>query len=76
MTGRKTRALKVPPVVPYKALGTYSARFFRPVMVKFNPALSLWLLVSQKHAQFCIISTLTQRRVKSDNFYLRIRKEH
>ena len=44
MTGRKTRALKVPPVVPYKALekfskalygttgGTYSARIFRPVM--------------------------------------------
>ena len=44
MTGRKTRALKVPPVVPYKALekfskalygatgGTYSARLFRPVM--------------------------------------------
>ena len=45
MTGRKTRALQVPPVVPYKALekfskalygttgGTYSARIFRPVML-------------------------------------------
>ena len=45
MTGRKTRALQVPPVVPYKALekfskalygttgGTYSARIFRPVMI-------------------------------------------
>ena len=44
MTVRKTRALQVPPVVPYKALekfskalygttgGTYSARIFRPVM--------------------------------------------
>ena len=44
MTGRKTHALLVPPVVPYKASenfskalygttgGTYSARFFRPVM--------------------------------------------
>lgn len=44
MTGRKTRALQVPPVVPCKALenfskalygtsiGTYSARVFRPVM--------------------------------------------
>ena len=44
MTGRKTRALQVPPVVPYKALekfskalygatgGTYSGRVFRPVM--------------------------------------------
>ena len=44
MTGRKTRALQVPPVVPYKALekfskalygtrgGTYRARLFRPVM--------------------------------------------
>ena len=47
MTGRKTRALEVPPVVPYKALGkfskalygttvgTYSARVFRPVMRGF-----------------------------------------
>ena len=45
MTGRKTRALKVPPGVPYKALGkfskalhgttggTYSARVFRPVII-------------------------------------------
>ena len=45
MTGRKNRALQVPPVVPYKALGnfskalygttggTYSARVFLPVMV-------------------------------------------
>ena len=44
MTGRKNRALEVPPVTPYKALenfskalygttrGTCSARFFRPVM--------------------------------------------
>ena len=44
MTGRKNRALQVPPVVPYKALekfskalygatgGTCSAQFFRPVM--------------------------------------------
>ena len=44
MTGRKNWALQVPPVAPYKALenfskalygttgGTYSARFFRPVM--------------------------------------------
>ena len=44
-TGRKTRALQVPPVVPYKALGkflkalygttagTRSARVFRPVMI-------------------------------------------
>ena len=44
MTGRKNRALQVPPVVPYKALenfskalygttgGTYSAHVFRPVM--------------------------------------------
>ena len=44
MTGRKNRALQVPPVVPYKALekfpkalygtmlGTCSARFLRPVM--------------------------------------------
>ena len=44
MTGQKTRALQVPPVVPCKALenfskalygtskGTYSARVFRPVM--------------------------------------------
>ena len=44
MTGRKNRALEVPPVVPYKALekfpkalygttgGTCSARFFRLVM--------------------------------------------
>ena len=44
MTGRKNRALQVPPVAPYKALenffkalygtrrGTCSARFFRPVM--------------------------------------------
>ena len=43
MTGWKTRALQVPPVVPYKALekfsktlyettgGTYSARVFCPV---------------------------------------------
>ena len=49
MTGRKTRALQVPPVVPYKALekfskalygttgGTYSARVFRPVMIKVAP---------------------------------------
>ena len=46
MTGRKNRALQVPPVVPYKALeefskalygatgGNGSARFFRPVMCK------------------------------------------
>ena len=46
MTGRKTRALQVPPVVPYKALekfskalygttgGTYSGRVFRPVMTR------------------------------------------
>ena len=46
MTGRKHRALEVPPVAPYKALenfskalygttrGTCSARFFRPVMLK------------------------------------------
>ena len=45
MTGRKNRALQVPPVVPYKALekfpktlygatkGTCSARFFRPLMI-------------------------------------------
>ena len=45
ITGRKNRALQVPPVVPYKALenfskalygttrGTCSARFFRPVIV-------------------------------------------
>ena len=44
MTGRKNRALPVPPVVPYKALrnfpkalygttgGTCSARFLRPVI--------------------------------------------
>ena len=44
MTGRKIRALQVPPVVPYKALGncpkalygttvgTCSAQFFHPVM--------------------------------------------
>ena len=44
MTGRKNRALQVPPVVPYKTLenfskalyettgGTCSARFFRRVM--------------------------------------------
>ena len=44
MTGRKNRALQVPPVAPYTALenfskplygttgGTCSARFFRPVM--------------------------------------------
>ena len=44
MTGRKSRALQVPPVVPYKALknfskalygttrGTCSTRFFRSVM--------------------------------------------
>ena len=46
MTGWKTRALQVPPVVPYKALekfskalygttgGTYSGRVFRPVMLR------------------------------------------
>ena len=45
MTGRKNRTLQVPVLVPYKALekfskalygttrGTYSARFFRPVMI-------------------------------------------
>ena len=45
MTGRKNRALQVPPALPYKALenfskvlygtmgSTYSARFFRPVML-------------------------------------------
>ena len=44
MTGRKNRALQVPPFVPYKALGNFSkalygttggtssARFFRPIM--------------------------------------------
>ena len=44
MTGRKNRALQVPPVVPYKALGNFSkalyrttggtcgAQFSRPVM--------------------------------------------
>ena len=44
MTGRKNRALQIPPVVPYKALekfpnalygtieGTCSAQFFRPVI--------------------------------------------
>ena len=44
MTGRKSCALQLPPVVPYKALGNFpealygttggscSARFFRPVM--------------------------------------------
>ena len=44
MTGRKNRALQVPPLAPYKALenftkalygttrGTCSARFFRPVL--------------------------------------------
>ena len=47
MTGRKNRALQVPPVVPYKALdkfptalfgtmgGTCSAQFSRPVMIMF-----------------------------------------
>ena len=46
MTGRKTRALWVPPVVPYKALenfskalygttgGSYSARVLRPAMLQ------------------------------------------
>ena len=48
MTGRKNRTLQVPVLVPYKALekfskalygttrGTYSARFFRPVMMMFT----------------------------------------
>ena len=51
MTGRKNRALQVPPVAPYKALekfskalygtrgGTYSVRVFRPVM---NAQNSCW----------------------------------
>ena len=54
MTGHKNRALQVPPVVPYKALGNFpkalyrttggtcSARFFRPVMV--STAVSLQFL--------------------------------
>ena len=48
MTGRKNRALQVPYVVPYKAfrilpralygttIGTYSPRFFLPVMSEHN----------------------------------------
>ena len=51
MTGRKNRALQVPPVVPYKALenfskalygttrGTCSARFFRPVIKNVLPGI-------------------------------------
>ena len=53
MTRRKTRALEVPPVVPYKALenfpkalcettgGTYSARVFRPVMISLVRSVSV-----------------------------------
>ena len=54
MTGRKNRALQVPPVVSYKALenfskalyettgGTCSARFFRPVMWPFTNSFHLY----------------------------------
>ena len=52
MTGRKNCALQVPPVVPYKALenfskalygttgGTFSARFFRPLITRRNNFIS------------------------------------
>ena len=54
MTGRKNRALQVPPIVSYKALekfpkalygttgGTCSARFFRLVMTHLSGKLSEW----------------------------------
>ena len=58
MTGRKNRALLVPPAVPYKALekfskalygpagGTYSARFFRPVMCYVSMMFTLCICVA------------------------------
>ena len=61
MTGRKTRALSVPPVVPYKALenfskalyrttgGTYGARIIRPVMNKRAPMGILKLVRQNRH---------------------------
>ena len=64
MTGRKNRALQVPPVVPYKALenfskalygttrGTCTARFFRPVMVKM---LNLTAIVCHLGGPFSVV---------------------
>ena len=55
MTGRKNRALEVPLVAPYKALGNFpkalygttggtcSARFFRPLM-----AAAMWIILQFK----------------------------
>ena len=66
MTGRKTRALEVPPVVPYKALekfskalygttgGTYSARIFRPVMRRCFDARKILIHLKQLKAYFAV----------------------
>ena len=71
MTGRKNRALQVPLVVPYKALekfskalygatgGTWSARFFRPVMHIYH--FDIFYLMMGSCSEILILSNYIMR---------------